>query len=425
MKSVFQLIVLFLLPISILLITGCESKVRTPGDGDGRNSANLGTVSPAASASDILLGKKAYDSNGNIITGTIALPTNSQICQTENILGVQGNRICQSESATSPASPSDVLFGQEYWDSTGRKQIGVGNFDWNTQIYSMAPRKDTATQTPSTSTPRNVATLSQEVSNATAFQDHHNLIPDPKFDTDGRFSNVSGAAERHYLVTITGRPSTTCGITGTLEERISDCSSKNGIKAFYDGKKYGQSGEGDWKLVTRTSDSYEVWRDERTKLLWSDRMSTTYNWYQASGYASTDSNTNNTGGYDARPGKGTGCSGSACQSNPPVSLCVDASLISTLSGYNAFTTPAEEDSRKGNLTSASTPSVTWRLPTIDDWKLADVNGIRKVLPNMDYVFWSSSSSSFYVGVAWIFYGANGFTGDNSRGYDVSVRCVGH
>ena len=388
-----------------------------------------------AVATDMLFGKSAYV-NGVKVEGALTTSTPTQT----SITGEADNNSFTQDTVTPAAnglfSSFTINLGVDFLKENicsgktifGRVGTAACNALFGGAIYSMAPRKDTATVTPSTSTVRNIATLSEEVSNATAFQDNHNLIPNPKFDTDGRYSQASGTAQRHYLVSITGRPNADCGSSGTLEERITNCGTLNGNKAFYDGKKYGQSGEGDWKLVTRitvSSVAYEVWRDERTKLLWSDRMTNTYNWYRASGYASTDSNTNNTGGYDARPGSGTGCSGAACQPNPPVSVCVDASLITTLSGYSAFTTPSTEDKAKGSLTYQTTPSITWRLPTIEDYKLADVNGIRKVLPNMDAGFWSASSLSNVVEVAWFFYGVNGgiYYYDRTDGV-TSVRCVG-
>jgi len=516
---------------SLIFVTACDSRLAIPNGGpmDSKtNTSTLSPLSPAANATEILSGKKAYDSNGNILTGTMSnqgawdlrtafpgsgyytgssnapassqvcssatllgnagtavclsgsatdaaatanvllgkeywdssgtkqtgtmsnrgawdlrtafpgsgyytgssnAPASSQVCSSANLLGNAGTAVCLSGSATDAAGTANVLLGKEYWDSTGTKQTGTGNFSWNAQTYSMAPRKDTATVNPGTGTTRNVANLSDEISNSTVFIDNHNLIPDPKFDTDGRYGNASGVAKRHYLETITGRPTTDCGSSGSLEQRISDCSTQNGNKAFYDGKNYGQSGEGDWKLVTRitvSGTSFEVWRDERTKLIWSDRMSSTYNWYRASGYASTDNSTSNTGGYDARPGSGTGCSGTACQPNPPVSVCVDASLITTLSGYQPFTTPSSEDKAKGNLTYSSTPSVIWRLPTVEDWELANINGVRKVLPNLDYAFWTASSSSLDTHYAWYFGADHGVIDGvyGPRYTNYSVRCVG-
>jgi len=406
-------------------------------------SASGGTNAVSA---NVLSGTYFWESSGQSIQGTMAdkgsnwnLTTafpgagyysginsslgSGDVCSSKTFLGTSGTAVCQSGSASLPASPSDVIAGKEFWDSTGAKQTGTLQSNLDITFYSMAFRNDTDSVVPNTSSQRGVATLSQEASNAQAFQDYHKLVPNPKYDTDGTFE-MSGVTAPYHLETITGgRPSVTCGTSGTLETRIADCSTQNGNRAFYDGKNFGQNGEGDWKLVTRTANGYEVWRDERTKLLWSDSMSTKYNWYQAAGYASTDSNTNNTGGYDARPGIGV-------QPNPPLSVCADAALIPTLSGYQPFTTPSANDERKGNLTFAGTLSVTWRLPTIEDWKLAEVNGLRKVLPDLDSWFWSATSSSHASQVQhpWMFYGTDGgvmywnWRNDTSS---AKTRCIGH
>ena len=498
-------------------LTGCDTRLAMPSGGaaisGSSNSSTLSPVSPAASASHILSVKKAYDSDGNVLTGTMAeqslsslstavpagyysttdltsietglsasnikvgmqlfgitgtftsdadavagdmlsgktayvngvkvtgnietktlsnastsVPAGyyatsttlttvdtdlaaSNIKSGTDIFGITGTAVVLSGTATDPATASDVASGKEYWDSTGAKQTGTGGANLGAPLYSMAYRKDTSIVVPSSSTTRGVATVLEESVNATAFQDYHKLVPDPKFDTDGASSGT------YQLATIAGgRPSQICGTSGTIAERISDCSSKNGVAAFYDGKNYGQSGEGDWKLVTRTENGYEVWRDERTKLIWSDRLATTYNWYRAAGYASTDSTTSNTGGYDARPGVGV-------QPNPPVSVCVDASLIPTLSGYQSFTTPSENDERKGNL---NYPAVTWRLPTIWDWKLAEANGLRQVLPNLGMWFWSATGSGA-INAPWMSFPSDGgiqYWANRNNSSQISVRCIG-
>jgi hypothetical protein len=143
-----------------------------------------------------------------------------------------------------------------------------------------------------------------------------------------------------------------CGLEGSVDERIKDCSSE---------------AEG-FVLVTRSKDFKEVHKEKSTGLLWSDRLP----------YMSH---------YNAE---------TACSSN-----------LKEVAGISGF---------------------TWRLPSIDEYKEAERNGIRKALPNMDNWFWSSSVHSYDdyngSGSAWLFDG----TGDTYYGSRSSlswVRCVAH
>jgi hypothetical protein len=73
---------------------------------------------------------------------------------------------------------------------------------------------------------------------------------------------------------------------------------------------------------------------------------------------------------------------------------------------------------------AGISGVTWRLPSIDEYQEAEKNGIRRVLPNMRYWFWSSSVHSINSSNAWLFMGVDGNTSSVDRGnFYVSVRCV--
>ena len=104
------------------------------------------------------------------------------------------------------------------------------------------------------------------------------------------------------------------------------------------GKKYGQDGEGDWKLVSvLIADgpvTYEVWRDERTKLLWSDRASSNYNWFQAAGYSKAAAVSQIETGNDASPE-------GSYQSPAPISVCpdvdVDGGALSAGGGTPTYT----------------------------------------------------------------------------------------
>jgi hypothetical protein len=118
-------------------------------------------------------------------------------------------------------------------------------------------------------------------------------------------------------------------------------------------------------LVTRSKDFKEVHKEVSTGLLWSDRLPSTMSHYSAE---------------------------KACKA--------DLKEVAGISG------------------------VTWRLPSIDEYKEAEKNGIRKALPNMNYWFWSSSVLHSNSSGAWLF---SGYYGDTVyyvfRNDDDSVRCV--
>lgn len=280
-----------------------------------------------------------------------------------------------------------------------------------------------------------------------SFGSTYQLIPNPITDSDGRCgtdepgkcgtNGADGISKKHYLERITGRPDTECGtdaivgVNASINDRVDDCASKNGAKAFYNGVQYGQDGEGDWKLVTRLSTTEEVWQDQRTKLLWSDKAAANYNWYQASGYSKATVTSRAETIFDSAPNSGTECSGSACQPARPISVCAEVKSSdefatngetidesSTYTNYQAN----PETAFKGELRASN--GVIWKLPSRYDYLQAEVNGIRKVLPNMDYGFWSSSSASANRTNAWHFVGDVGYLGGYDRGSEISVRCVG-
>jgi hypothetical protein len=119
-----------------------------------------------------------------------------------------------------------------------------------------------------------------------------------------------------------------------------------------------------------------VWRDNRTGMLWSDKLAdtlgggTTYNWCLASGNTETDAE------------------------------CGTADRV------------------------APSLLVKWRLPTKYDFEVAEHNGIWHVLPNMVSFFWSASVYTENRTNAWRFYGSNGLVNQQLRLNSYSVRCVG-
>lgn len=65
----------------------------------------------------------------------------------------------------------------------------------------------------------------------------------------------------------------TCGVSGTLQERIQDCDKTFGelaSKKIPVNDPFEPSGTYDWHLVTRTQERSQVWYDATSKLVWAD-----------------------------------------------------------------------------------------------------------------------------------------------------------
>jgi hypothetical protein len=230
-----------------------------------------------------------------------------------------------------------------------------------------------------------------------------------------------------------------CGKSAAdVTAKIADCAAKNPSVATWDGATKGIAGEGSWSLVTvyssavgdtdgttcNTTTCYEVWRDKRTGLLWSDKLAdggtTAFNWCHASG-ANNSSSVDSVyrgadpSGYCALSAGAQGAG--ANQTDPPRSLCFEDT---------GFVTSANLDPMKGNMHKHAEASTTvkWRLPTKYDFEVAEHNGIRHVLPNMRTSFWSASVFSGIRFGAWLFSGDTGGVYGNTREYTFGVRCVG-
>lgn len=204
-----------------------------------------------------------------------------------------------------------------------------------------------------------------------------------------------------------------CGTSATtLAGKITDCDTQNGAASRWLGSN-GNAGHGNWTLVmasdgantdgTACATCKEVWRDDRTGLLWSDRLATDQNWCKASG-----------------ANLGTVCSNTTNQPATPESLCAEDGTRTTSNTY---------DSAKGSMLLASTASkVRWWLPTRYDWMEAEENGIRFVLPNITENFWTSSADSADLAKAWIFTNAVGAGGAietlDMLDTTTSTRCIG-
>ncbi len=251
-----------------------------------------------------------------------------------------------------------------------------------------------------------------------------------------------------------------CGMgIATVADRVTDCNTQYSTKPGWDasssdgkiswnGAVNGNASEGSWTLVTVymrgaasgngttcNATCREVWRDDRTGLLWSDQLgdlSATanqgrFNWCKAAG------SSNRAGSPYAEDDPINYCDNAIYQSQAtPTSLCVeDATYLLTPTGITDSST-YEFDNPKGGMRAAAnydvegdSPSIYWRLPTVYDWNQANLNGVRQVLPRMTGgSFWSASVYSDERNNAWFFVGLYGSVYYYDRTDDILVRCVG-
>lgn len=152
----------------------------------------------------------------------------------------------------------------------------------------------------------------------------------------------------------------TCGLKGTINERIQDCGY--------------QENEG-FLLVSRTAKGIEVHMEIKAELLWSDRLADRKTHYEA------------------------------------------------------------QKSCKSSLKEVAGITASWRLPSIEEWRHANVpviepRGVRAALPRMvdeglykDSEYWTSSIDPTNPYLAKIFGGKYGDEGYSYREYQKWVRCV--
>lgn len=212
----------------------------------------------------------------------------------------------------------------------------------------------------------------------------YRVIPDMGLDDEGK--------EGKNVITITslGRPGVTCGVSGTFagfQARISDCATKNGDKALWNGQTYGAAGEGTWQLVARTSAGLEVWYDLHTGLLWSDVINAK-NWCKASG--------------NLQP-SGTSLTINCATAGESVSLCRGANVAGLGADFR------------------------WRLPTRNDYLQADLDGIRSVMElGATSGSWTATmeAASENRSSAWVYRFQDGTLVSSDLLIEHEVRCVG-
>lgn len=219
---------------------------------------------------------------------------------------------------------------------------------------------------------------------------------------------------------------TSCGQTGTLATRISNCRNALGLGAQWNGSFEANASQGSWKLVSRLGakvgqQAQEVWIDERTGLLWSSLVSLASNWCHASGSSNTSDGSINTRYKENDPADICDQAPDQINDGKPVSLCKEL-LADNNFGSNHFV------NAKAGLARASTPNVHWRLPTLNDYENAEYNGIRFVLPDMGSQGgtdeWTATLVSHDNSKSWIYNSTQGFHLNRNRQLTASVRCIG-
>lgn len=230
----------------------------------------------------------------------------------------------------------------------------------------------------------------------------------------------------------TGWGSTTCGTTQiTVALRIADCANIFGVGATWDGTLNGNAGQTIWVLVTRTGANSngmgrEVWKDTKTGLLWSSLVSKNINWCQASG----SSNAVNVAAANKEADPSAICTNASYQNQTTAwSACYEGAGFANTGVL--VPVPSLDNTGKGGMALAATgssPAVAWRIPTFNDYEIADYHGLRFVMPDIGSngvgEEWTGTVNSTNVVQAWTYSSVVGSHSSRSRGSGYSVRCVG-
>jgi len=191
-------------------------------------------------------------------------------------------------------------------------------------------------------------------------------VPNANTDDDGYIAAGTVSPQ----VTLVNRSGfINCGTTKTtIAARITDCGTKNGVNATWDGSTLSNMGHGIWKLVTQAAAFEEVWQDTRTGLLWSSDMPISGNWCTAAGNAQSDDPSafcNNTAQQPNYPSAQSWCA----ETGPTTMIPVTGSGETW--GATPTYTPAKGG--MGMTATATSPSVRWRLPTYYDFTLEPID----------------------------------------------------
>ena len=193
-----------------------------------------------------------------------------------------------------------------------------------------------------------------------------------------------------------------CGTSqSTVSERIADCASVNGSAwTTWNGLYRGTGGESVWQLVTVASNTGaapygEVWLDTKTQRLWSSRTAAAipsppaispYSdlpapWCAAAGNDSNcDPASNNACGTTNQNYCAHNQTSYCTEVLQPVTRSVLAGSSFVNESFNGSSSVYA--SSKGKLGYYSTPSISWALPSLSEYDIADADGIRYVMADM-------------------------------------------
>lgn len=265
----------------------------------------------------------------------------------------------------------------------------------------------------------------------------------PRLNSEGVKGTVKKAnSETGYNPVISRKISFECGFEGNIEKRIKDCESKkkpNTLNVTIEDPNHEELENMlySWSLVSSiralgTDDYYQVWRDNKTDLLWSDKYGGANvfktNWCKASGSNNKSSSPLSEDDDDKI------CNTEPFQDqNDPVSYCAEDSQFLAGKIYTSKHKALEKIYAKASLSKdANAGNVTWWLPTIDQFREAQIHGADLILPNstneVNSWFWTSSveskSDKSSERGAFVFKGDRGSAIAKSRREGFSVRCVG-
>jgi hypothetical protein len=356
---------------------------------DGSGALVMGT---AVDHGAINLGTSAIPSSGGFFSSIVLSLTGSDVCVGKSIFGSLGRALCPEEISSGNAFRSSGSLSM-----AGERSAGTCNDTSYSTRYTCERAAPTNVWTPFVGSGERIATTSSDDAQPAATRNA------------ATFTYANGVWSQTDI-----DAGLICGASGNLETRIADCN--RSWKAIIGSK----AGGGTWSLVSRQEDledlsgtKYEVWRDDKSGLVWSDYLGTG-NHCEATGDDGGIGNCIGAPSFSRSFCAETGFSG-------------NVSGIGIVSATGVFPAITNYDVKKAGMGLFSTKSILWRLPTLQDYSTAIGNGLPYVLPNVDQWFWSASVRSYGNGSAYKVYvdsmGEVGISND-SRNSTVGIRCVG-